>query len=53
MGTMQEFRAVVALLRSGAIRPVIDQVLPPERGAEAYARLEAGSQFGKVLVDWR
>jgi len=53
MGTMQEFRAVVALLVSGAVRPVVDTVLPPERGAEAYARLESGAQFGKVLVDWR
>lgn len=53
MGTMQEFRAVLALLVSGAIKPVIDTVLAPERGAEAYARLESGAQFGKVLVDWR
>ncbi|MEY2711759.1 MAG: hypothetical protein RL487_1542 [Actinomycetota bacterium] len=53
MGSMQEFHAVTALLKSGAVRPVIDSVVPPERGAEAYARLESGTQFGKVLVDWR
>ena len=53
MGTMDEFRTVVALLRSGAVRPVIDRVVPPEQGGDAYARLESGTQFGKVLVDWR
>jgi NADPH:quinone reductase-like Zn-dependent oxidoreductase len=53
MGTMDEFRQCVALFRSGAIRPVIDTVFTPERGQAAYTRLEAGEQFGKVVVDWR
>lgn len=53
MGSMSEFRAVVALLRAGAVRPVIDQVSPAERGATAFGRLERGDHFGKVVVDWR
>jgi NADPH:quinone reductase-like Zn-dependent oxidoreductase len=53
MGDMREFREVVALFRSGAIRPVIDRVFAPTEGAEAFARLEAGEQFGKLVVDWR
>ena len=53
MGTMREFREVVALFRSGAVRPVVDTVVAPKQGAQAYARLEAGEQFGKVVVDWR
>jgi NADPH:quinone reductase-like Zn-dependent oxidoreductase len=53
MGTMEEFRAVTSLLLQGLVRPVIDSVLEPEQGAEAYRRLESGEQFGKVLVDWR
>lgn len=53
MGSMQEFREVVRLFRSGAVRPVIDSTLHPEQGAQAYARLESGAQFGKVVVDWR
>jgi len=53
MGTMQEFREVVSLFRSGAVRPVIDSTLRPEAGVDAYARLESGLQFGKVVVDWR
>ena len=53
MGDMREFREVVSLLRSGAIRPTIDRVFSPSEGREAFARLEAGEQFGKLVVDWR
>ena len=53
MGDMSEFREVVALLRSGALKPVIDTVVAPEAASKAYARLESGAQFGKVVVDWR
>lgn len=53
MGSMSEYREVVALLRAGVMRPIIDQVFRPETAADAYARLERGEQFGKVVVDWR
>ncbi|MDZ4831997.1 MAG: zinc-binding dehydrogenase [Phycisphaerae bacterium] len=53
MGDMTEFREVAALFRSGAIRPVVDRVFAPSDATEAYARLEAGEQFGKIVVDWR
>jgi NADPH2:quinone reductase len=53
MGDMREFREVVSLFRNGAIRPVIDEVFAPAEGASAFARLEAGEQFGKLVVDWR
>lgn len=53
MGDMREFREVVSLFRSGAIKPTIDQVFAPSAGREAFARLEAGEQFGKLVVDWR
>lgn len=53
MGDMREFREVVALFRSGAIRPIVDQVFAPREATQAFARLEAGEQFGKLVVDWR
>ncbi len=53
MGTIEEFRAVVSLLRAGAIRPVIDTVVPPSESQAAFRRLEAGEQCGKIVVDWR
>lgn len=53
MGDMREFREVVSLFRSGAIRPVIDHVFAPTEGRAAFERLEAGEQFGKLVIDWR
>jgi NADPH:quinone reductase-like Zn-dependent oxidoreductase len=50
---MREFREVVSLFRSGAIRPQIDRVFAPSEGRDAFERLEAGEQFGKLVVDWR
>ena len=52
MGDMSEFRQVVALLKRGALRPVIDSVHDAQDAAEAFRRLESGEQFGKVVVRW-
>lgn len=53
MGDMDEFRQVTALLRNGAFRPVVDSVFEAKDGHEAFARLESGQQFGKVVIRWR
>lgn len=52
MGDMTEFRQIMALHLSGALRPVIDRQFSPEEGAEAFGRLEAGDQFGKLVIRW-
>jgi NADPH:quinone reductase-like Zn-dependent oxidoreductase len=52
MGNMDEFREVTALFRGGELEPVVDSVFSPEDAAAAYARLQAGEQFGKVVVQW-
>lgn len=52
MGDMNELREVVALWRQGLIRPEIDRVFEAKDGADAYARLEAGEQFGKIVLAW-
>lgn len=52
MGTPDEFAEVVALYRAGHVRPIVDQVYTPDRCGEAYTRLEAGEQFGKLVVNW-
>jgi NADPH2:quinone reductase len=56
--TLAEKRAMVARfaagalprLASGELTPVIDQVLPLERAAEAHRRLERGGGFGKIIL---
>jgi NADPH:quinone reductase-like Zn-dependent oxidoreductase len=53
MGSNEEFREVAALFRAGKIAPAIDKVFPARDCTAAYARLEAGEQFGKLVLDWR
>jgi len=52
MGDMDEFREIIALFRTGAMKPVIDHVHDAKDGRAAYARLEAGEQFGKIAIRW-
>lgn len=52
MGSNAEFKEVTALFNAGAIRPVVDKVFPAADAREAYARLEAGEQFGKIVLEW-
>lgn len=50
MGTHQDFRVVTKLLWSGKLKPVIDRVLPLKEGADAYALMEQGGLFGKIVL---
>ena len=50
MGTHQDFRDVTALLWTGKLKPVIDRVMPLSEGKEAYAIMERGKQFGKIVL---
>ena len=52
MGSNAEFKEVTALFNAGAITPVVDEVFPAEKARDAYARLEAGEQFGKIVLEW-
>ena len=42
--------AVVPLLASGAVRPVIDSVYPLDRIAEAHMRMASNESFGKIVI---
>jgi putative PIG3 family NAD(P)H quinone oxidoreductase len=46
-------RDVWPLFASGAIRPVVDRVLPLAEAAEAHRLLAESGHFGKVLLDVR
>jgi putative PIG3 family NAD(P)H quinone oxidoreductase len=43
-------RHVWPLLESGAVRPVVDRVLPLREAAEAHRLLEAGQVIGKLVL---
>ena len=51
MGSASEFRAMLELVREQRLEPAIDQTFPLERAPEALARMEAGSQMGKIVVE--
>ncbi len=50
MGTHQDFRDVTALLWAGKLKTVVDRILPLSEGFEAYALLERGEHFGKIVL---
>lgn len=50
MGNDREFDAITRELRAGHLLPPVDGVFPLARGRDAYARLESGEQFGKVVL---
>jgi NADPH2:quinone reductase len=39
-----------ALIASGELHPIVDQVLPLEEAAQAHRRLEAGHGQGKIVL---
>lgn len=50
MSSRREFRDVMGLVLAGELQPVVDVTWPLERARDAHARLEAGEQFGKIVL---
>src|ERR671935_528336 len=50
MGTKADFEGAYELVRSGKARPVVDTVFPLAEARTAHERLEAGEQFGKIVL---
>ncbi len=50
MGRFAELEAAAPLLFRGAVTPVIDEVFPLARAADAQRRLEDKAQFGKLVL---
>jgi NADPH:quinone reductase-like Zn-dependent oxidoreductase len=50
MGTRGDFEAVYELVKSGRARPAIDKVFPLADARAAHERMEAGEQFGKIVL---
>lgn len=50
MGSDAEFDAITAELIAGRLTPVVDSVFPLDKGRDAFARLERGEQFGKIVL---
>jgi NADPH:quinone reductase-like Zn-dependent oxidoreductase len=50
MGSPADWTAMVRFVAEKRIRPVVGDVFPLERAPEAFARMERGEQFGKIVV---
>jgi NADPH:quinone reductase-like Zn-dependent oxidoreductase len=50
MGNRREFAEMLSFVRKRGVKPVIDQVFPLADGANAFARMEEGKQFGKIVL---
>ncbi|MGB2590681.1 MAG: zinc-binding dehydrogenase [Candidatus Acidiferrum sp.] len=50
MGAKSELETVMKLVAAGRFKPIVDRVFPLAQAAAAHAYLEAGSQFGKVVL---
>jgi zinc-binding alcohol dehydrogenase/oxidoreductase len=50
MGNHSEFRAMLDDVNTHRLRPPVDRVFPLPEGAAAFAHLESGNQFGKVVL---
>jgi NADPH:quinone reductase-like Zn-dependent oxidoreductase len=50
MGTKEDFEGAYELVASGCARPVIDSVYPLTEARAAHERMEAGEQFGKIVL---
>jgi zinc-binding alcohol dehydrogenase/oxidoreductase len=50
MGTRDEFLSMLEFLESYKLAPIIDRVFPLEEVNEAFAHMDRGDQFGKIIL---
>jgi len=51
MGTRSELAAVIRLVETTGIRPVVDRVLPLSDAATGLAAMAEGDLFGKIVLE--
>jgi NADPH:quinone reductase-like Zn-dependent oxidoreductase len=50
MGSAEDFRNMIRTVEANRLAPVVDEVFPLDRAREAMAKMEAGRQFGKIVL---
>jgi NADPH:quinone reductase-like Zn-dependent oxidoreductase len=50
MGSPREFAAMLQLYEAGRLKPVVDSGFPLQEAAAAHRRMDAGQQFGKIVL---
>ncbi|MBC6367813.1 zinc-binding dehydrogenase [Algoriphagus sp. AK58] len=50
MGSDQDFEGMLNLVERHRIKPVVDSVFPLKNATDAFDRMKAGAQFGKIVL---
>jgi len=50
MGPPSDFAAMLKMYERSGLRPIVDKVFPLEQATDAHIRMEAGDQFGKIVL---
>jgi NADPH:quinone reductase-like Zn-dependent oxidoreductase len=50
MGSPSDWSGMIATIERYQLRPVVSEVFPFDRAAEAFALMDRGGQFGKIVV---
>jgi zinc-binding alcohol dehydrogenase/oxidoreductase len=50
MGSPADWTAMVSFVARHGLRPVVSETFPLDRAADAFALMERGGQFGKIVV---
>ncbi|NVJ85523.1 MAG: zinc-binding dehydrogenase [Algoriphagus sp.] len=50
MGSDEDFKSMLDFVNQQKIHPLVDQVFPFERAKEAFDRMRAGDQMGKIVL---
>jgi D-arabinose 1-dehydrogenase-like Zn-dependent alcohol dehydrogenase len=50
MGSDKDFRKMLQLVERKKLKPIIDQVFPLDRAIDAFDRMKAGNQMGKIVL---
>ena len=50
MGTRDEFLSMIDFIENRKLRPVVDKIYPLSQVHEAFARMQEGTQFGKIIL---
>jgi zinc-binding alcohol dehydrogenase/oxidoreductase len=53
MGSAADWAAMTELVSRHKIRPIVDVIFPFEQAAEAFALMERGGQFGKIVIQFQ
>jgi len=50
LGNREEFRQLMSFMAVQQIKPIVDSVFPLREASAAQQHLEAGKQFGKIVL---